>query len=61
MITDADREKHSRDYEYMASYIEAVIGWKHRRDPLPKVPITLEPQEITDFAWIADQIRRIKQ
>ena len=61
MIAKIDKDQHAGDYQQMASYLEAIIAHKHTTDPSTPEPVVIDAEEIRNFAWIADQIRRIKQ
>jgi|TARA_R110002110_G_scaffold41594_18_gene131825 hypothetical protein len=60
MIAKIDKSQHAGDYQHMASYLEAVIGHKHTTEPSEPPAVVLDSDEVSDLAWIAEQVRKIK-
>ena len=60
MIAKINRDEPAHDYKHMASYLEAVIGHRHTTEPSEPPAVVLDSWEVSDLAWIAEQVRKIK-
>tara|TARA_Y100000593_G_scaffold62856_1_gene116334 strand:- start:1190 stop:1369 length:180 start_codon:yes stop_codon:yes gene_type:complete len=59
MIAKIDRDEHAQDYKHMASYLEAVVSYKSS-NTTPAMGCTLDAEEVSNLAWIAERIRKDK-